>query len=122
MGSRWLARVEPAVVATVRPPDPGEDRVTLVAQLATAAPVLIVERAARDRAVSVKELRARIVHADNRTGRVARSDRRSYGAASKLSANVHSGAGYSARSTGSTVAQFSGVNASIGRKSAERSS
>jgi hypothetical protein len=46
----------------------------------------------------------------------------SYGAASQLSANVHSCAGYSARSTGSTVAQFSGVNASIGRKSAEPSS
>jgi hypothetical protein len=55
--------MQPALVApVVGPPFLTEDRVAFASQLATAAPVLVVERAARDRAVSVKGQRAGTRH------------------------------------------------------------
>jgi hypothetical protein len=60
--------MQPAVVASFGP-DPTEDRVAFVSQLATATPVLIIQRAARDGAVSVLDRRAGTCHAGNRIGR-----------------------------------------------------
>jgi hypothetical protein len=57
------------MIASFRPPDPTEDRVAFVSQLATATAVLVIERAAGDRAVSVEDLRAGTRHAGYRIGR-----------------------------------------------------